>query len=178
MRKLAAEYIRRYIDLFICFSMSNDFLNVFLNEMKTNVNGFIAVAVTEIESGLSFGNLTIDPGFDPELAAAYNLEVVKAKLSAVKALNLNQDIEDISFVQFNVRWWNIRILLRRKKVLNTFIRGNCSGDQEEDKQQKSNVRHGPCIYLLRCSAFTFCHYFIAFEISVITIPANATIVIT
>ncbi|OXG08028.1 hypothetical protein BC749_101207 [Flavobacterium araucananum] len=75
--------------------MSNDFLNVFLNEMKTNVNGFIAVAVTEIETGLSFGNLTIDPNFDPELAAAYNLEVVKAKLSAVKALNLNQDIEDI-----------------------------------------------------------------------------------
>lgn len=75
--------------------MSNDFLNVFLNEMKTNVNGFIAVAVTEIESGLSFGNLTIDPSFDPELAAAYNLEVVKAKLSAVKALGLNQDIEDI-----------------------------------------------------------------------------------
>ncbi|MDA6071431.1 hypothetical protein NJT12_17565 [Flavobacterium sp. AC] len=75
--------------------MSNDFLNVFLNEMKTNVNGFIAVAVTEIESGLSFGNLTVDPGFDPELAAAYNLEVVKAKLNAVKALNLNQDIEDI-----------------------------------------------------------------------------------
>jgi hypothetical protein len=75
--------------------MSNDFLNVFLNEMKTNVNGFIAVAVTEIESGLSFGNLTIDPGFDPELAAAYNLEVVKAKLSAVKALGLKQEIEDI-----------------------------------------------------------------------------------
>jgi len=75
--------------------MSNDFLNVFLNEMKTNVNGFIAVAVTEIESGLSFGNLTVDPSFDPELAAAYNLEVVKAKLNAVKALNLNQNIEDI-----------------------------------------------------------------------------------
>lgn len=75
--------------------MSNDFLNVFLNEMKTNVNGFIAVAVTEIESGLSFGNLSVDPSFDPELAAAYNLEVVKAKINAVKALNLNQNIEDI-----------------------------------------------------------------------------------
>lgn len=75
--------------------MSNDFLNVFLNEMKTNVNGFIAIAVTEIESGLSFANLSLDPSFDPELAAAYNLEVVKAKLNAVKALNLNQDIEDI-----------------------------------------------------------------------------------
>lgn len=75
--------------------MNNDFLNVFLTEMKTNVNGFVAVAVTEIASGLSFGNLSIDPNFDPELASAYNLEVVKAKLSAVKALNLNQDIEDI-----------------------------------------------------------------------------------
>ncbi|CAC9972356.1 hypothetical protein DBB36_07690 [Flavobacterium sp. WLB] len=75
--------------------MSNDFLNVFLNEMKTNVNGFIAVAVTEIETGLSFGNITVDSAFDPELAAAYNLEVVKAKLNAVKALGLNQDIEDI-----------------------------------------------------------------------------------
>lgn len=75
--------------------MSNDFLNVFLTEMKTNVNGFIAVAVTEIETGLSYGNLSIDSTFDPELASAYNLEVVKAKLSAVKALNLKQDIEDI-----------------------------------------------------------------------------------
>jgi hypothetical protein len=75
--------------------MSNDFLNVFLNEIKTNVNGFIAVAVTEIETGLSYGNITVDPSFDPELAAAYNLEVVKAKLSAVKALNLKQDIDDI-----------------------------------------------------------------------------------
>lgn len=75
--------------------MSNDFLNVFLNEMKTNVNGFIAIAVTEIETGLSFANLSLDPSFDPELAAAYNLEVIKAKLNAVKALNLNQDIEDI-----------------------------------------------------------------------------------
>ncbi|KFF20361.1 hypothetical protein [Flavobacterium hydatis] len=75
--------------------MSNDFLNVFLTEMKTNVNGFIAVAVTEIETGLSYGNISIDSAFDPELASAYNLEVVKAKLSAVKALNLKQDIEDI-----------------------------------------------------------------------------------
>ncbi|MCV9927789.1 hypothetical protein OIU83_09010 [Flavobacterium sp. LS1R49] len=75
--------------------MSNDFLNVFLNDMKTNVNGFIAVAVTEIETGLSYGNISIDSTFDPELASAYNLEVVKAKLSAVKALNLKQDIEDI-----------------------------------------------------------------------------------
>jgi hypothetical protein len=75
--------------------MTNDFLNVFLNEMKANVTGFIAVAVTEIETGLSYGNLSVDSSFDPELASAYNLEVVKAKFNAVKALNLKQDIEDI-----------------------------------------------------------------------------------
>ena len=75
--------------------MSNDFLNVFLNEMKTNVNGFIAVAVTEIETGLSYGSLSVDSNLDPELASAYNLEVVKAKLAAVKALKLNQEIKDI-----------------------------------------------------------------------------------
>jgi hypothetical protein len=88
-------YYNNYLLITNLELMSNDFVNVFLNEMKTNVNGFIAIAITEIESGLSFGNLSVDPSFDPELAAAYNLEVVKAKLSAVKALNLNQDIEDI-----------------------------------------------------------------------------------
>lgn len=75
--------------------MSSDFLNVFMNEMKANVNGFIAVAVLEIETGLSYGSLSVDPAFDAELAAAYNLEVVKAKLNAIKALNLEQRIDDI-----------------------------------------------------------------------------------
>jgi len=75
--------------------MSGDVLNIFLNEMKTNINGFIAVAVIEIETGLSYGSITIDPAYDPELAAAYNLEVVKAKLNAVKALGLKQKINDI-----------------------------------------------------------------------------------
>lgn len=75
--------------------MSADFLNVFMNEMKANVNGFKAVAVLEIATGLSYGSLTIDPAFDAELAAAYNLEVVKAKLNAIKALNLDQKINDI-----------------------------------------------------------------------------------
>jgi hypothetical protein len=75
--------------------MSGDVLNVFLNEMKNNVNGFIAVAVTEIETGLSYGSLSVDPNLDPELASAYNLEVVKSKLKAIEALDLKQDIEDI-----------------------------------------------------------------------------------
>jgi hypothetical protein len=75
--------------------MSADFLNVFIDDMKTNVNGFIAIAITEIETGLSYGSLSVDPSIDPEIASAYNLEVVKAKFNAVKALNLKQDIQDI-----------------------------------------------------------------------------------
>lgn len=76
--------------------MSTDVITVFMNEMKNNVNGLIAVAVTEIETGLSFGSLSMDKNFDVELASAYNLEVVKAKLKAIEALDLgNTDIEDI-----------------------------------------------------------------------------------
>ena len=42
-----------------------------------------------------YGSLSADPNFDAEIASACNLEVVKAKFDAVKALNLNADIEDI-----------------------------------------------------------------------------------
>lgn len=76
--------------------MSTDVITVFINEMKTNVNGFIAVAVVEIETGLTFGSYSSTPSFDVELAAAYNIEVVKSKLKAVEALGLaGNDIEDI-----------------------------------------------------------------------------------
>ena len=76
--------------------MSTDVITVFINEMKTNINGFIAVAIVEIETGLTFGSFSTKADFDVELAAAYNIEVVKAKLKAVEALGLaGNDIEDI-----------------------------------------------------------------------------------
>ncbi|MBF2092113.1 hypothetical protein H1R85_06275 [Flavobacterium psychrophilum] len=73
----------------------SDFLKQFGEELKKNVSGFIAVAVTEIKSGVSYYSLSVDKNFDPELAAAFNLEVVKAKLNAINALGLNQSIDDI-----------------------------------------------------------------------------------
>lgn len=73
----------------------SDFLQNFQNDLKENINGFIAVSVTEVETGMSYCSLTVDSNFDPELASAYNLEVVKAKLSAIKALGLDQKINDI-----------------------------------------------------------------------------------
>ncbi|MFK6999915.1 hypothetical protein [Flavobacterium oreochromis] len=73
----------------------SDFLKQFGEDLKNNVPGFIAVAVSEIKSGISYFTLSVNPNFDPELASAFNLEVVKAKLNAIKALGLNESIEDI-----------------------------------------------------------------------------------
>lgn len=73
----------------------SDFLNTFVNDLKSNLSGFVAVAVTEVQTGMSYVSNTLDPSFDPELASAYNLEVVKAKLNAIRALKLNEKIDDI-----------------------------------------------------------------------------------
>lgn len=74
----------------------NEVLHSFIENMKTNVPGFIAVAVTEIESGVAYESYSADPDFDPTLASAYNLEVVKAKLEAIKALGIKEEIKDIA----------------------------------------------------------------------------------
>lgn len=63
-------------------------LDKFIQDMKSNIPGFIAVSVTEVRSGVSYGSDSVDPSFDPNLASAYNLEVVKAKQNALQALGL------------------------------------------------------------------------------------------
>lgn len=73
----------------------SDFLTTFTTDLKDNLAGFIGVSVTEVKTGMSFASLSNNPKFDPELASASNLEVVKAKLSAIKALGLDQKLDDI-----------------------------------------------------------------------------------
>ncbi|MFH6995518.1 hypothetical protein [Flavobacterium sp. FlaQc-48] len=72
----------------------SDFLNQFGEDLKKNVPGFIAVSVAEIKSGISYLSLTVVPDFDPELASAFNLEVVKAKMNAINVLGLNDQVID------------------------------------------------------------------------------------
>ena len=78
-------------------------LDKFIQDMKTNVPGFIAVSVTEVRSGVSYGAESVDPSFDPNLASAYNLEVVKAKQNALQILGLasKEKIEDILITHTN-----------------------------------------------------------------------------
>ncbi|MFY0601856.1 MAG: hypothetical protein JXR03_19435 [Cyclobacteriaceae bacterium] len=56
--------------------------------------GVHAVTVVEIASGMTLGSFS-DGKLDPDVASAYNVEVVKAKLSAIKALGLKEGIDDI-----------------------------------------------------------------------------------
>ena len=72
----------------------SDFLTQFGEDLKKNVPGFIAVSVAEIASGMSYYSQSVVANFDPELASAYNLEVVKAKINSIKALNLNGQVVD------------------------------------------------------------------------------------
>lgn len=73
----------------------SDYLKQFGEDLKNHVPGFIAVAISEIKSGISYFSESADPNFDPELASAFNLEVVKAKLNAINALGLKDSIDDI-----------------------------------------------------------------------------------
>ncbi|MFV5490824.1 roadblock/LC7 domain-containing protein [Acinetobacter sp. ASP199] len=60
----------------------------------TDIDGFVAAALVDSESGLALatlGNNTIDL----ELAAAGNTEVLRAKRRVASSLNLNDSIEDI-----------------------------------------------------------------------------------
>lgn len=79
----------------------SDFLQQFGDEVKQNIPGYIAVTVTEIKSGISYFSDSAVASFDPELASAFNLEVVKAKLNAIKALGLDQNINDIMITLSN-----------------------------------------------------------------------------
>ncbi|MCJ8146980.1 roadblock/LC7 domain-containing protein [Acinetobacter sp. A3.8] len=62
-------------------------------EALTEIDGFIAGALVDSESGLAM--VTQGVGFDLELASAGNAEVLRAKRKVAKALDLDDEIEDI-----------------------------------------------------------------------------------
>ena len=74
----------------------SDFLKRFGDDLKKNVPGFIAVAVTEVKSGIAFFSFSVVPEYDPELASTFYLEIVRAKMNSISALGLKgQKIDTI-----------------------------------------------------------------------------------
>lgn len=78
-----------------------EILQTLINNVKSNVPGYIALCVTDLSSGEALASDTMSKDFDPVLASAYNLEVVKAKLNAIKALGIQEEIRDISITLSN-----------------------------------------------------------------------------
>ncbi|MDR0259891.1 MAG: hypothetical protein LBI76_08785 [Comamonas sp.] len=67
-------------------------LNDSLNDLMT-MDGALCAAVVDYSSGMMLGS--VGSGVDMELAAAGNTEVVRAKMKTMKALGLNDNIDDI-----------------------------------------------------------------------------------
>ena len=67
-------------------------LNDSLNDLMT-MDGAMCAAVVDYNSGMMLGS--VGTGVDLELAAAGNTEVVRAKMKTMKALGLNDVIDDI-----------------------------------------------------------------------------------
>ena len=63
--------------------------------VASDIPGFIAASLVDLESGMTLGARTSRGDFDLTAASAYNSEMVKQKLKIMKALNLRTGLEDM-----------------------------------------------------------------------------------
>ncbi|MBX3158508.1 MAG: hypothetical protein KF773_21240 [Deltaproteobacteria bacterium] len=63
--------------------------------IASEVPGFIAASLVDLESGMTLGARSSRADFDLTAASAYNSEMVKQKLKIMKALNLRTSLEDM-----------------------------------------------------------------------------------
>ncbi|WP_299104868.1 hypothetical protein [uncultured Tenacibaculum sp.] len=68
-----------------------------VNNVKENIPGYRGVSVTEMSSGESLISDSSIEGFDPELASAFNVEIINAKRKTMNALDINEELNDIQF---------------------------------------------------------------------------------
>ncbi|MBC7978877.1 MAG: hypothetical protein H7138_28160 [Myxococcales bacterium] len=64
-------------------------------KVATEIPGFIAAALVDIESGMTLGMKSNRPDFDLAAASAYNSEMVKQKQKIMRALSLKTNLEDM-----------------------------------------------------------------------------------
>ena len=66
-----------------------------IGKIESEMNGFIAASVVDLESGMTLAAHSQRSDFDLAVASAYNSELVKQKLKIVKALGLKTNLEDM-----------------------------------------------------------------------------------
>ena len=64
-------------------------------KIEGDVNGVIATAVVDLESGMTLAAKSNRSDFDLAVASAYNSELVKQKMKIMRALNLKASLEDM-----------------------------------------------------------------------------------
>ena len=64
-------------------------------KIASDVPGFIAASLVDLESGMTLGLKSMRPDFDLAAASAYNSEMVKQKMKIMKALSLKTTLEDM-----------------------------------------------------------------------------------
>lgn len=66
-----------------------------IDKIASEMSGFIAASLVDMESGLTLGAKSLRSDFDLTVASAYNSELVKQKLKIMRALHLNSTLEDM-----------------------------------------------------------------------------------
>ena len=64
-------------------------------KIESDVNGVIATAAVDLESGMTLAAKSNRADFDLTVASAYNSELVKQKMKIMRALNLRSSLEDM-----------------------------------------------------------------------------------
>jgi hypothetical protein len=65
------------------------------DKVASEIPGFIAASLVDLDSGMTLGMKSMRPDFDLAAASAYNSEMVKQKQKIMRALSLKTNLEDM-----------------------------------------------------------------------------------